>query len=193
MPLLVVPAVPAGTMRTLGQPTIEVPDGLLLRPWRPDDAPTVRAAFGCPDIQRWHVRRLDSDEEALAWVGSWADRWAAESAASWAVAGTDDRAVGQVGLRTINLFEGGAQLSYWVRPADRGAGVAVRATRALTRWAFDVLGLHRMGLMHSTANLPSCRVATKAAYPLEGTLRGYLRHADGFHDTHLHARLRTDG
>jgi RimJ/RimL family protein N-acetyltransferase len=28
-------------------------------------------------------------------------------------------------------------MSYWVLPDARGAGVAARATRALTRWVFD--------------------------------------------------------
>ncbi|OEJ33089.1 GNAT family N-acetyltransferase [Streptomyces subrutilus] len=37
-----------------------------------------------------------------------------------------------------------------------------------------------------------CAVATKAGYPLECTMRGALLHADGWHDEHLHARLRTD-
>jgi ribosomal-protein-alanine N-acetyltransferase len=83
-------------------------------------------------------------------------------------------------------------LSYWVMPAQRGSGVAARAARALTRWAFDVVGLHRVVLQHSTANLASCRVAAKLGFPVEGTLRGALLHADGWHDAHVHARLRID-
>ncbi|MFC7614839.1 GNAT family N-acetyltransferase [Actinokineospora soli] len=57
---------------------------------------------------------------------------------------------------------------------------------------FDDLKLHRLYLDHSTANTASCRVATKAGFTPEGTLRGAGLHADGWHDMHLHSRLRTD-
>lgn len=147
-------------------------------------------AFECPDIQRWHVRRMDTHDEARAWIASWAMRWDDETDASWAIVDDrDDHPMGQVGLRAISLFEASAALSYWVLPDARGAGVAMRAAKVLTQWAFDVVRLHRVSLEHSTANLASCRVATKLGFEVEGTLRGAARHADGWHDMHMHARL----
>ncbi|RDI35214.1 GNAT family N-acetyltransferase [Lentzea flaviverrucosa] len=192
MPHLVSPALPAGSLRVLEQPRLVVDDRTTLRPWRDGDAETVMAAFDCADIQRWHVRRMDSPAEARAWISAWAMRWDEETDASWAIVDGGDRPIGQAGLRTVSLFEATAGLSYWVLPAARGAGVAVRATQALTRWAFGVAGLHRLALDHSTANPASCRVATKLGFGVEGTARGVARHADGWHDMHLHARLRTD-
>ena len=193
MPLLVGPAHPTGALRDLGQPCLEVDERLALRPWRDSDAATVQAAFACPDIQRWHVRRMDSPDEALAWIMNWAAEWDEETGASWAVADRDDQPIGQVGLRSISLFEASAQLSYWVLPGARGTGVAARAAGTLTRWTFDTVRLHRIGLQHSTANQASCRVAAKLGFALEGTARSSLIHADGWHDMHIHARLCTDG
>ncbi|AVT32199.1 GNAT family N-acetyltransferase [Plantactinospora sp. BC1] len=194
MPLLVPPALPADSLRAMRQPRLTADGGLTLRPWRADDAATVRAAFDCPEIQRWHLRRMDSDAEARDWTAQWPARWAAESDASWAVVeGSADRPVGQVGLRNVSLVEATAELSYWVLPGARGGGVAGRAVSALTRWSFDVLGLNRLVLLHSMANLASCRVAGKAGYRTEGTLRRAMLHLDGWHDVHLHARLRDEG
>ncbi|MGC4816214.1 GNAT family N-acetyltransferase [Micromonospora sp. DT63] len=193
MPLLVTPAVPAGRLAAQEQPHLPVRPGLALRPWRDDDAPAVRAAFDCPVIQRWHARRLDSDDEARAWTAQWAARWSAETAVSWAIVGDDDRPVGQTGLRDVLLTEGSAQVSYWLLPAARGRGIATEALGALTRWSFTRAGLHRLALHHSTANGASCRVATRAGFAVEGVARGSVRHADGWHDMHQHARLRTDG
>jgi RimJ/RimL family protein N-acetyltransferase len=191
MPLLVEPAHQPGALREQDQPRIATDGGLTLRPWRDDDAGEVRAAFDSPEIQRWHTRRLDSDAEARDWIALWTTRWAAETAASWAIVDSSgDRAIGQVGMREISLFDATAALSYWVLPSARGRGVAPRATEALTRWAFDTLGLHRLGLHHSTHNDASCRVATKAGYDYEGTMRSAVRHADGWHDMHVHGRLR---
>lgn len=191
MPLLVAPALPAGSLAAQEQPHLPIRPGLALRPWRDHDAPAVRAAFDCPVIQRWHVRRLDSDDEARSWTAQWADRWRDESAASWAVVDADDRPVGQVGLRDVLLTEASAQVSYWVVPAARGRGIATAALLALTRWSFTQAGMHRLALEHSTANAASCRVAARAGFVVEGVARESVRHADGWHDMHLHSRLAT--
>ena len=190
MPLLVGLSSPAGSLGALEQPHLDVDDRIVLRPWRESDAETVMKAFDCPDIQRWHVRRMDSREEAVGWIEGWATRWRDESDASWAIS-RDDEVLGQVGLRHLSLFEGSAALSYWVLPNARGAGIAARAAHAMTEWAFEVVALHRLSLEHSTANLASCRVAARLGFEVEGTLRASARHADGWHDMHQHARLRT--
>ncbi|MBQ1026436.1 hypothetical protein [Micromonospora sp. C95] len=57
-------------------------------------------------------------------------------------------------------------------------------------WA--VTGPHRLELNHSTLNLASCAVARRGGYPATGTARREGHHADGWHDTHRQARLRTD-
>ncbi|GAB3835591.1 GNAT family N-acetyltransferase [Dactylosporangium cerinum] len=193
MPRLVDPALPAGALRALAQPEIAVDDELRLRPWRAGDADPVRTAFTTPDIQRWHMRSIDGDDEVQQWIDDWATAWQAETDAGWAIVRTgDDQAIGQASLRTLALFAAQAQVSYWVVPAARGARVAARATRALTDWAFQTLRLHRVFLLHSTANPASCRVALEGGFPAEGTLRGHMLHADGWHDMHVHARLSTD-
>jgi ribosomal-protein-alanine N-acetyltransferase len=70
--------------------------------------------------------------------------------------------------------------------------VATRALRAVTARMFRQVGLHRIELLHSTANEASCRVANQSGYTYEGTKRRQALHADGWHDMHLHARLRDD-
>ncbi len=163
-----------------------------MRPWSDGDAAAVREAFGDPGTQRWHVLRIDDDAEALAWIARWPQRWVDEEAASWAIAGGDGEALGQIGLRGIDLYEAKAHISYWVLPSARGRGLAGRAVATLTEWSFETLGLHRLTIDHSVHNEGSCRVAAKAGFPLEGVLRGSMLHADGWHDAHLHGRLATD-
>jgi ribosomal-protein-alanine N-acetyltransferase len=192
VPLLVDPALPQGTLCAATQPRLTANDGLVLRPWQQDDVAAVLTAFACPEIQRWHVRRLDTPEEAAEWVGQWAGRWETETAASWAVVDGDDQPLGQIGLRNISLAEGPASLSYWVTPAARGRSIAVRSVEALSAWAFESIGFNRLNIQHSTSNTASCRVAERTGYRVEGTLRQAIKHADGWHDWHLHGRLRTD-
>jgi [ribosomal protein S5]-alanine N-acetyltransferase len=175
------------------QPQVPVNDRWLLRPWRKEDAPMVVAAFADPDIQRWNMHRMDSEEEALEWIDRWADCWADGSDVGFAVARVDnDVAAGFVALRQIRLQHARAEISGWGIPAARGMGMGARAIQALARWAFDELGLQRLFLLHSTANPASCRMAVNGGFRAEGTLRNFLLHADGWHDMHMHARLSGD-
>ncbi len=52
--------------------------------------------------------------------------------------------------------------------------------------------MHRVQLAHAVDNVASCRVAEKAGFRLEGTLRGSNRLASGFADEHVHARVAGD-
>jgi [ribosomal protein S5]-alanine N-acetyltransferase len=162
----------------------------VLRPWRPADAPAVAAAYRDPEIRRWHFRSMD-EHEARVWIEEWSKRWREESGCGWAAA-SDNGVLGQISLRTVNLDEGVAEISYWVLPEARGRQIAQQALVAVTTWAFDVLGLHRIEVIHSTQNPASCRVAERAGYIAEGVKRSEALHADGWHDMHLHARIATD-
>lgn len=191
MPSLVGPALLPGTLRALPQPGMVLSDEFVLRPWKQSvDVEAVRRAFDDPDIQFWHTRRLDTDAEAREWLASWQQRWNDETAASWAIARVaTNAAVGQVGLRTVFLEGAQAQMSYWVLPEARRQGLAAGATKAVAEWAFVRLGLQRLGLQHSVRNTGSCAVAMASGFALEGTLRRRMLHTDGWHDSHMHARL----
>ncbi|MGW5384567.1 GNAT family N-acetyltransferase [Nocardia sp. NPDC003963] len=118
--------------------------------------------------------------------------WQQEKGGHWAVTHADGEVLGRIALRGLDFDDGTGDIGYWVLPAARGAGVASRALSALTTWALDEIGFHRLQLDHSTRNQASCRVATKAGYLLEGTKRSAAVHDDGRHDMHLHARIRGD-
>jgi RimJ/RimL family protein N-acetyltransferase len=175
-------------MRERPQPVLRAAGGLVLRPWRVEDVPVVVEAYADPAIRQWNLRSLDA-REAAAWVAQWAGRWRSERDGCWAVTDGREAVVGRVALRGIRLADGRAECTYWVLAAARGRGVASAATAAVAGWAFDDLGLHRLELQHSTANPASCRVAAKAGFALEGTLRSAMLHPDGWHDMHLHARV----
>jgi RimJ/RimL family protein N-acetyltransferase len=193
MPYLTRPVLATGTLSRTPQPALPTGDGLLLRPWRTEDAPAVHAAFQDPVMHQWHVRAADSQEEVCGWIAEWQRAWEQERSVQWAVADeADDRLLGRVALREVVLGDGMAEVAYWTAAEARGRGVAARATRALSRWALDEIGFQRLELLHAVANEASCRVARKAGFALEGTKRRALLHPDGWHDMHLHARVRGD-
>ncbi|MEV3859938.1 GNAT family N-acetyltransferase [Streptomyces sp. NPDC050095] len=191
MPIETSPTITPGTLAATPQPTLHTADGeLLLRPFEPGDARTVHEAFQDPTLRYWHVRSMESPQEALDWIEGTHAEWREEKAAQWFVTRADDGTpLGRMGLRDLDLMDGYGEIGYWMLPAARGRGVAPRALTAMTDWALE-LGFHRLDLQHSTRNEPSCRVALKAGYPLEGIRRSSALHTDGWHDMHVHVRIQ---
>lgn len=184
VPSFVTPAIAPGTLSRIAQPVLS-DDVVRLRPWADEDAAPVAAAYQEPGIQRWHARSLTIDE-AEKWIAAAHESWTAEKAASWAV-DLDGVLAGRMTLK-LDTAEGTAVAAYWTRDHVRGRGVAPRALRLATEWA-DSVGVHRVELEHSTRNPAYCRVARTAGFDLEGTRRESARHADGWHDMHVHARI----
>lgn len=174
---------------------VEIAAGSLqLRPPGPRDAEDALLLLTDPDVALWNPGpdRLDLDE-ARAWCERGAD-WSDGTHATFSVLdATSGRLLGNVSLHKIDHVGGDAEIGYRVAPWARGRGVATDAVAAVARWAFGALGLVRIELGHAVANPASCRVAEKAGFRLEGTLRQAFVYGDGQrYDEHLHARLATD-
>ncbi|WP_280249364.1 GNAT family N-acetyltransferase [Nocardia abscessus] len=128
---------------------------MLLRPWSNADAAVLRAVCQDPDIQRWHVRSVDSGAEAQELIARWRAGWTNGCGPQWAVV-VDDVVAARVALRNMSPPEGVSEIAYWTVPGWRGRG----------------------------------RAAVKAGFALEGVERSAALHADGWHDMHVHARIR---
>lgn len=72
--------------------------------------------------------------------------------------------------------DGTAEVGYWTAPAARGRGVAPAAVRAICRWAFAERELDLIEWRAEIGNVASRRVAEKAGFVLEGSLRKRLVH-----------------
>jgi RimJ/RimL family protein N-acetyltransferase len=193
MPQTVAWVVAKGTMSGAVQPVIEMPGGEVLRPFEDShfDAEAVVRAFSDADVQMWHGFAIAEVSEATEWIRGTHSKWRDETAADWAVVNAAGAMLGGCGLHTDLRF-GTAEITYWMLPDARGNGVALRAVNALTEWAHESLGMHRIELGHSTQNARSCSVANRAGYRAEGTARQQFLHVDGWHDIHLHGHVVGD-
>jgi RimJ/RimL family protein N-acetyltransferase len=106
------------------------------------------------------------------WLGRYERGWDDGSCAGFA---TRDRSTGALtgfaAFVQLDREKRQGEIGYVVDAAARGRGTASRAVGLLTRWGFDELGLARIELRIDPANEPSARVARRAGYRLEGTLR----------------------
>lgn len=176
---------------------------LYLRPTDATDEAAVAAALRDPGIARWNtgvsIAQAPEAQRAAMWLRVREQGWAVGSSAHFSIIdATEGTLLGTVGIREINRLPEQALASYWTAPEARGQGVAPQALDVVCRWAFAPqdsggLGMHRITLDHALENQGSCRVAEKAGFRLEGTMRGSFLAYDGRrYDSHLHARLATD-
>jgi RimJ/RimL family protein N-acetyltransferase len=172
---------------------VELPAGRFrLRPWRAGDLDGVWAALQDPDIVLWNGGGVRSREDAAALLARRSD-WTSGEHASWAVVDPGEVLLGSISLHSIDRLQADAEVGYWTTPAARGRGVATTAVDVACRWAFATLGVDRIELCHAVENVASRRVAEKAGFTLEGTLRRSFRYGDGVkHDELLWARLADD-
>jgi RimJ/RimL family protein N-acetyltransferase len=102
------------------------------------------------------------------------------------------RIVGSIGLFNADWQVGSAEIGYGVRRSARGQGYATEALVAVAKWALTVGGIQRVCLTANTANLASIRVAEKAGFHREGTMRRAGIEDDGPHDLALFSLLNDE-
>lgn len=161
------------------------PAGLLLRPWRADDAGAVAALCADPDIARWTpVPAGYRPEDGRVFVAETSPReWAEGSRAHFAVCdAASGEVLASVGLRRSRDDPWHGEIGYWCGAPHRGQGVGTAAVKAVCAWGFDVLGLARIGWRADRGNEASWRVAIQAGFVFEGTQRGGLPTAAGHAD-----------
>ena len=148
-----------------------------------------------PEVDRWNPAPAVHDLESAAdWCRRGAD-WSSGGHATFSIVveASGDLA-GNVSVHNIDAEHRTADIGYRIAAAWRGRGVATAAVESATAYALaeDGLDLFRIQLLHAVPNEPSCRVAAKAGFQLEGTLRSAGVYDGERLDEHLHARLRSD-
>ncbi len=81
--------------------------------------------------------------------------------------------VATVGFHTISPVNGSAEITYDVAPSYWGQGVAARACKQATEWAFRELAWHRIQATTVLSNVRSQRVLEKCGYEREGLVRNF--------------------
>jgi RimJ/RimL family protein N-acetyltransferase len=97
--------------------------------------------------------------------------------------------VGSIGLFHADWEARSAEIGYGVRADERGQGYASEALGAVARWALTEGGIQRAWLTANTDNVASVRVAEKAGFHREGTLRRAGLEDDGLHDQAIFSLL----
>jgi RimJ/RimL family protein N-acetyltransferase len=130
--------------------------------------PAVQHFIQVPSPYRIQHAEFFVRQVAIAgWDSGQRAEFLAEDAASGA-------RLGRVGL---DLHQpGAAEIGYWADPRARNRGVTTSAVRAACHWAFTTLGAELIEWRCEAGNTASRRVAEKAGFLIEATLRKRLIH-----------------
>jgi len=167
-------------------------DVVALRPPTPSDVGAITAAVQDPEIPRFtHVPAPYTAVDAVAFVGKAASSWRDGTDASFLVVDrTSGVLLGSVGLQKLDAVPGEAHVGYWVDAAARRRGVATRALRLVTTWAFETLGLERLQAQVFTDNPWSQRVLEQAGFRRVPDAPAAVEHAAGPRPAFVYSRSR---
>ncbi len=168
------------------QPLLRPPDPhlrderVLLRTWQLSDATAVTAACQDPEIARWvPIPWPYEREHAATFIERTIAAWQDGSEAAFAMVDpAGGPVVGAILLHPERRLLGdrAGVIGYWVARPARGRGLATSATRLVARWGLVQLALRRISLFTYVGNTASQRVAQRAGFRFEGTLRNWTEY-----------------
>jgi RimJ/RimL family protein N-acetyltransferase len=166
---------------------------LVLREWRLADVPALTRACQDPEIPRWTVVPSPYlERHARDFIAGCAGDRAAGRELALAIVDSEDRLLGAIGVGRFDWDDGKAEIGYWIAREARRRAVGVRAVRLLARWALTELGLERIELLANPENVASQRLAERAGFTREGTLRRYRRRRGEREDLVMFSLLAED-
>jgi RimJ/RimL family protein N-acetyltransferase len=172
--------------RTLPEPTIELRgERVLLRLYRPEDAPEVFAAINesrervkvwLPWAAEGHKTLADTEEFVQRVARDWEERkqfalgiWDAASG----------RYLGGAGYHIRDLDVPYFEMGYWIREGEEGKGYVREAIQLQTTYAFETLGANRLEIRCDARNDRSRRIPESLGFTLEGRFRNESRDSEG--------------
>jgi ribosomal-protein-alanine N-acetyltransferase len=156
------------------EPPAMLPDGdIAIRPWRMDDVRAFRAACQDREVALWTGFPFEMTPRAAEkMVRERVQSFASGASAAFAIVDVHtDELLGSVSLLAIDWQQSSSLAAYWLAPEARGRGVATRALRLLTTWAFSALEVDHIELSADVRNERSHRVAQRAGFRRTGLLR----------------------
>ncbi|NUR21360.1 GNAT family N-acetyltransferase [Frateuria sp.] len=170
---------------------------LVLRPWRPEDAPALQEAVleSVESVGHWlpWCHTGYGLDEAKAWIGHCREGWIADEHFAFGIFEQGSGALlGSTGLNQRNRVHHSAAMGYWVRHSRQRQGIARQAARLAARFGFERLGLVRIEIVALPDNGASRRAAEQAGARFEAIARHRIWVRDEARDAAVYALVPED-
>ena len=169
-------------------PTLDLGE-YVLRCIEPEDASAYDAYRSDPVVTRYTSIDV-ALEPAADVIPLLAEAFVEKRQIRWAISPKDTGImIGDCGFFEINPQHARAEVGYVIARERWGRGIGTMALRAMVGWGFDALNLHRIEAIIHPDNVGSRRVAEKAGFQREGTMRERTLMRGAYQDMVLYALL----
>jgi ribosomal-protein-alanine N-acetyltransferase len=171
---------------------LELGDGILIREFRDSDVESLVAQADNPRVSRNLEDRFPypyTVDDARKYLAEVAEQ---DPPTSFAIA-DHTGVIGGIGIHLReDVYRVTAELGYWLGEGYWRRGIATRAVRAVTEWAFDSFPLERVQARVFSSNPASGRVLEKAGFTREGRLQRSVLKLNVVMDLIVYAILRDE-
>ncbi|QNA43396.1 GNAT family N-acetyltransferase [Lacibacter sediminis] len=146
---------------------------LLLRKVEQTDAADVLKGYSDPLVNQHMSVAYYSLEEVQAQLDFYNSIYETGTGTWWAICIKDDPStvIGNGGLNNYRPQHRCVEIGYWLLPAMQGKGYAAEAVKAICRYAFEQLDVHRIEAIVEGGNNTSIKLLEKLGFGYEGTHR----------------------
>lgn len=124
-------------------------------------------------------------ETSRSFLRSYAEKSAADAGRIYGI-WLDEKLVGGVLFRTMDLAQGTAEAGCWLEPSVTGRGLVTRAARVIINWVIKERGVYRVEWQVAAGNAASIAVARRLGMSRDGVLRqSYLHPGGERHDVEI--------
>lgn len=112
-------------------------------------------------------------------------RWAIEDNKS-------KRCIGQIAFYLVDTKNHFAEIEYCIATDYQNMGLMTEAVRAVIKFGFEEIELHKIQISTKEINAPSKRVIEKSGFTYEGTLRDYFYYEGKYVDRLYYSMLLSE-
>lgn len=156
--------------------TIET-DRLILRRFEySDTAAMLKYWIADEKIQSMYSEPTYTTEDAVhGLLDKYISSYENEDYYRWAVILKDtNECIGQIAYFLVDSKNNFAEIEYCIGWDFQCRGLATEATKAVIKYGFENIGLHKVQICHKSINIPSKRVIEKCGFHYDGVLRDYF-------------------
>ena len=160
----------------------------------PEHGPALFHILSNENVTRFYgMDPLRKQEDALHIIESFKQTFDSRQGIRWGIVIRDSGTfIGTIGLNHLSLYSKKAEIGFELDPAHWRRGYAAEAIEAVLTYAYETLGLYRMGAVTFLENTASIQLLTRIGFEEEGILRGYLFQDGTSHDGRIFSLLKPD-
>lgn len=160
----------------IGTNVIET-ERLILRKFKyTDDEAMLKYWVADEKIQSLYSEPVYTTKEAVkALLDKYIGSYEKNDCYRWAITEKNsDECIGQIAFFLVDSKNNFAEIEYCIGSRFQCRGYATEATKAIVKYGFEKINLHKIQICTKTINKPSKRVIEKCGFTYEGTLRDYF-------------------